>query len=556
MELNFEPRAGLPPLAWLARIQKNAETATIAHGPLVETRGSFFVEGIWDGPFSAGGFGRTACVFGSGGVSTRPGEIVLVSSGTSVDYLYHRDLPEQVLASNSLPLLLAQTKDALLDFDSRYVEINRSVIDGFERYIRQIPTKDGEVNRLIYRNLRVTAEGCELVDKEEVAPFHDFGEYKALLEEKVQALVKNARDPARARALALYSTQSTGYDSTAVNALLRRHRIEGAFTMKEAKDQVNFFIKRRASGYTDHGGEISERLGIEVKEIDRRFFETEPESEYLYWGGVHDCQTMNFHGVKPQLQPPAVLFTGMLGEVWFTTAATPWMRRVKTNPDLETYDLSNVGLTEARLHLGYVHAPLPFIGARYRRELARISDSEEMRPWSVRETYDRPIARRLAEEAGVPRVLFGVRKRATVVEFVPPYLPHGRVLAKEFKAHFARGRRWGRLELAYLYLCRSLNQLQVRLIYNVINEIKRRLPARGARPADAPATPDRARPSARARLRSLLKPRPVFLGSYMNAALYAFCVNKLAREHGANLQPPARAPVPGRGGMAGRTETA
>ena len=36
-----------------------------------------------------------------------------------------------------------------------------------------------------------------------------------------------------------------------------------------------------------------------------------------------------------------------------------------------------------------------------------------MRPWSIGGAYDRPIPRRIAEEAGVPRDLFGQNKMAT-----------------------------------------------------------------------------------------------------------------------------------------------
>ncbi len=42
--------------------------------------------------------------------------------------------------------------------------------------------------------------------------------------------------------------------------------------------------------------------------------------------------------------------------------------------------------------------------------LYAITRSEEMGPWTLGVSYDRPIARRLAEEAGVSRALFGQRK--------------------------------------------------------------------------------------------------------------------------------------------------
>jgi hypothetical protein len=81
------------------------------------------------------------------------------------------------------------------------------------------------------------------------------------------------------------------------------------------------------------------------------------------------------------------------------------------------------------LHIGYVP---PYIGARSRKSLFDLANSEAMRPWSIGGTYDRPIPRRLGEDAGVPRDRFGQRKLATIVEFLPPYLPYGAPLRREF----------------------------------------------------------------------------------------------------------------------------
>jgi hypothetical protein len=43
----------------------------------------------------------------------------------------------------------------------------------------------------------------------------------------------------------------------------------------------------------------------------------------------------------------------------------------------------------------------------HNRALYRISQREEMRPWAVGGDYDRSLARRIAEEAGLPRMEFG-----------------------------------------------------------------------------------------------------------------------------------------------------
>jgi len=74
--------------------------------------------------------------------------------------------------------------------------------------------------------------------------------------------------------------------------------------------------------------------------------------------------------------------------------------------------ISGRGLAEYRLRVGFVMVPIAFVGHTAHRSLYRISNSNEMVPWSVGGSYDRPIARRIAEEAGVPREAFGVRKYA------------------------------------------------------------------------------------------------------------------------------------------------
>ena len=55
-----------------------------------------------------------------------------------------------------------------------------------------------------------------------------------------------------------------------------------------------------------------------------------------------------------------------------------------------------------------------------------------MDPWRLRNGYDRPIPRRIAEEAGVPRLAFGQSKMGSVVLFSKPSIPHGTALRVEF----------------------------------------------------------------------------------------------------------------------------
>jgi hypothetical protein len=89
-------------------------------------------------------------------------------------------------------------------------------------------------------------------------------------------------------------------------------------------------------------------------------------------------------------------------------------------------------MAEIRLVIGFVHFPMPFIGGRQRQDILRITESPEMEPWRLGNAYDRPIPRRIAEQVGVPRQLFGQVKTASVVLFPEPSIPYGKHLRTEF----------------------------------------------------------------------------------------------------------------------------
>jgi hypothetical protein len=92
------------------------------------------------------------------------------------------------------------------------------------------------------------------------------------------------------------------------------------------------------------------------------------------------------------------------------------------------------GLTEFRLASGFIQGAVVFIGARKRDDIFRITSSDEMKGWHVPGRYNRPIPRRIGEEAGIPREAFGQRKMATVVENPSPHIPFSPELRKRYEA--------------------------------------------------------------------------------------------------------------------------
>jgi hypothetical protein len=61
--------------------------------------------------------------------------------------------------------------------------------------------------------------------------------------------------------------------------------------------------------------------------------------------------------------------------------------------------------------------PVPAIAARRDAEIIAIGRTPEMTPFSIGGDYDRPICRRILEEAGVSRALFGQKKQAVALIF-------------------------------------------------------------------------------------------------------------------------------------------
>ena len=70
-------------------------------------------------------------------------------------------------------------------------------------------------------------------------------------------------------------------------------------------------------------------------------------------------------------------------------------------------------LLEFRLRAGFLNFNPLYAGAGHLSAMKGISASAEMKPWRLGGDYDRPIPRRILEEAGVPRGMFGVTKART-----------------------------------------------------------------------------------------------------------------------------------------------
>jgi hypothetical protein len=319
---------------------------------------------------------------------------------------------DQVAVSNSLPFLLARTRDTV-DIGYPFYEADLvSFTRGLKRQVRWIPTARGRRVHLFYHcNLQVDWNlRFFRLAKRVPESFTSYHQYTGFLRDQIRAVVDNAAHPARRFPYRrIVATVSSGYDSPAVAVLLEESGVDARV--------VTFPKERPAPGeeaHEDSGGEIAAHLGFPYQEFERsRYREREDlvEAEFLAQGTRGEDVVMA--GLESELRG-VVLFTGTWG-------GELWRRMVHTlSPNIFVRDPQGASLEEFRLRVGFIHVvPASFGCTRY-PALARISRSPEMAPWSVGGRYDRPIPRRIVEERGIRREAFGQKKKAVSQPFNTP----------------------------------------------------------------------------------------------------------------------------------------
>jgi len=435
MIFEFELVESLPRLAWCARVRRGERVVRVLHGPWVETGGGWFVEGAWDGPFPGGDFLDAATLLGSAGRVTDTGVSFRTASHTLERLQYLRLGEDQVLVSNSLAFLFAEAGDGP---DPQYLFYEHdliSYIDGFSHLVRRIPTRRGGAVELVYCATLQVDDALRIVQHRPLRPrpFSDYADYLGFLRQKLAALHQNATDPSRRRSrYTPVTTISSGYDSPACAVLARELGCTKALSFRKARAEDFGDVE-------DSGREIGRHLGITVIEYDRQDYLKRgdyPEAEFLTMGTGGEEVIMSV--LEPHLVG-GILYTGYLGDrLW--SRVHPADER--TAREFHMRFPSGSSMTEFRLRVGFIHLPVAPLAFASHPSLHRISNSDEMRPWRARNPrYDRPIARRLLEEAGVPGHLFGQVKRAVTQPFYHNE-PLSRILSprsyRDFTAYVAR----------------------------------------------------------------------------------------------------------------------
>lgn len=413
---SFRRLNALPRLAWCARIQRGCSEIVVEHGPWVEARSTFFVEGAWDGAFAQGRLEHAGMLLGSGG-ATLASEAIFCTTTHTMERLHGVRIGDALWLSNSFAYLLHATGDEP-DVNYRYYERDfMTFLHGRRRALRSVPTARGRQVMLYYgERLHIDRElGVRAEPYADAPHLQNYTDYLNHVEALLKRLYTNADDPARARRYTPLATLSSGYDSPACAVLAQALGCSAAITLQNARRDY-YGCAGAPTDNDDSGAGVATHLGMRLKVFDRDAYRTHadfPEAEFIATGNGGDDVVL---AAAERELPRTLLFTGFLGDtLWGLGGADPAASRdyAYTFPAGGTFG-------EFRLRVGYIHVPVPLLTFTRHDDIRRISLSPDMAPWRVGGSYDRPIPRRLVETAGVPRAIYAREKKAVTQPFWLP----------------------------------------------------------------------------------------------------------------------------------------
>ncbi len=441
----------LPRLAWLASAAMTGGDVVVYHGSAVERRAEWMVEGVWDGEFRFGEFHRSAHFFGSG-IRLDGARVYFVPSSALVNRIMYCEHGGCIVASNSLALLLAFT-GARLDPGHDYRTETYAIRQGTRGYRREFAVIHPEITSFyqVYDESLVLGDGATAFESLRPAPaIPSYEAYRVLVGDCLRRLRQNYTSADRRRPLAAFATVSSGYDSAATAVLVKDLGIAACFTSRRSNSHIPRWLSPRAG--SDDGKPIADVLGLRTMYLDERHSRVSQDELYFLAPGCAPSMTV-LHSLARHLEQrdgATVLFTGFQGdEVW---DVNPWERAYQ-EAGIVRGDTTALMLSEIRLKCGFINVAVPSLLARSVRDLAVIATSPEMAPWRLHTAYDRPIPRRILETAGVPRILFGARKKAVVER---QSYPVNRALRRQF---FAYLRAEHGCSAVFVYLHGAVNRL-------------------------------------------------------------------------------------------------
>lgn len=410
-KLNIKLDNDIPRMSWACIVDGKGYSFRV--GNLVEASSSRVIEGAWDGDFTKSKIEETEFIYGSG-ATVRNKEVIFVPPKHGLESLFvlFDKTKKCHYVSNSLGFVLSEAglsvetsffkhlSDTIHERSKKASEV------GIDKYERVLAEDNNMILRVMtYYNFSVANDGSMKIHFMPAKQyFSSYQEYHKFLSSLTRRVFSNAQSKDRQTKFKPVSTVSKGYDSTAVSAIAKENGSTTALTL-----DVTVY------GYNDSGKSVGEKLGLKVlgfqhvlsgsiKELNINFKDKIKNQalEFIATDGIGD--DVAFLPFEKKLKNK-IYMSGTYGDVL-------WKLANRLSPGF-TKLVFEKSMSEFRLRVGFVNFPLISAGARFPGPIRKISTSTVMTNFSVGGKYDRPIPRRIAEEAGVPRDYFGVQKSAS-----------------------------------------------------------------------------------------------------------------------------------------------
>jgi hypothetical protein len=439
VRINYRSADDTPRQAWLVSLGDNSVDAVVGSG--VKHDAGWLYEGGWARTEHPRELSLAGVYLGSGAVWDGSC-LSLIAPSHSAEAVYVLRVGGNVFASNSLPFVLCGGK--VENFPIRDIgPIMRSIKAGMTKYERLIHSTPQWTlwrfcNSIV--ECRLGVDPVEHQQQADVSQITSFNTYQAYL----LSIIGEAARTYGSTGTTVYL--SRGYDSTACAVLASQ--LEG--------DKLALSVDKGRHGVRDDGTEAAKLLGMRTRLLQRpervalrqtrqgeeRVNRSDIERMSEFYIGMSLLDEILL--ADDELLAGRTVLMGFHGDkVWDPT--------VPVSDDLKRGDVSGASLTDFRVRVGYLQIPVPMLAFRAQPFLAALALSNEMRPWRsgklvgigrwrvkiplmsiklalralwlprrVREwawrgTYDRPIPRRIAEDAGLPRHMFGQNKAAAAM---------------------------------------------------------------------------------------------------------------------------------------------
>lgn len=400
--LRIERRHDLPALAFAAELIAGRPAISGVCGSAVEVDDDGLIAGAWAGDFQQRAIEQAASSIGTA-LRMTPNGIIAVAGTVSASQLCFCRIGPRLVVSNILALALAMAEDELIATYPFYPQDLFTFIFGSHRYKHTVATERGRLS-IFYGSMMIDDDGTlRPAPVTEPPPFADFAAYRAYLVAQTRAILANAADPLRLSRYQPIVALSAGYDSPAAAVIARESGCTEAFTFKQPID--------RPEEGEDSGAATARALGLMTTEYDTFAFRKRsdfPELEFI---------ASSFGGGQVYLVATGKALANRIVISGFGGDAVWSFRYGDRMPPHFPFYIGGYSQNEFYARAPALDLSVPMIGARRFGDVGNISRSAALRPWSIGGDYDRPIPRRILEQAGIRRGAFATRKRRVTPDY-------------------------------------------------------------------------------------------------------------------------------------------